>query len=399
MNMKKVTAVLMVVCLMAALGGCGQKPEVPTEPIEPSTEVTENTAAPSKPTEESISPNEPETTQPSTEETLPEATETTPTIENEPIYTEVDEIVYATTKVNIRSGPSTDYEKVGALSFGESIRRIGIGSDGWSKVIHNEETAYMYTEYLSTEKPVEKAQNYPLTYSDESCSITITKEWFEDAYCYIAHLEFSDYSRFGTACANGAYGSGYETTSHAASRLGAIFSVNGCYSAPELDYITVRSGEICNGSGRTLWCPAVYSSENGLLLSAWETSGTAGISGHNISTLVAEKLVTDTFCFGPPILSNGTVNFSTDTSRAQRTFIGTSGDPGDLWIVVSEGRNMDGVSAGLTYNQCARLLAEKGCFFGVPLDGGGSSTMVFQGEVLNSARNNERSVVDFVYFR
>ena len=130
MNMKNVTGVLLVICLMTALGGCRQKPEVPTKPIEPSTEVTENTAAPSEPMAETTSPTE--VTQSSTEETFPDATETAPTIENEPIYSEVDETVYATTKVNIRSGPGTDYEKVGALSFGESIQRIGIGSDRWS---------------------------------------------------------------------------------------------------------------------------------------------------------------------------------------------------------------------------------------------------------------------------
>ena len=66
---------------------------------------------------------------------------------------------------------------------------------------------------------------------------------------------------------------------------------------------------------------------------------------------------------------------------------------------MSEGRNADGESAGLTYSQCARLLGEKGCIFGVPLDGGGSSTMVFQGKVLNSAKAGQRTVVDFVYFK
>ena len=232
-----------------------------------------------------------------------------------------------------------------------------------------------------------------------TCDITITKEWYEDAWCYIAHLQFTDYTRFGTACANGEYDNGYETTSHAASRLDAIFAVNGCYSAPYLNYTVVRSGELCNGSGKNLWCPAVYSNQNGLLQSAWESGGAESIAGVNIDSLVESGLVTDTFCFGPPILVNGSVTAGSDGSRAQRTFIGTNGNPGDIWIVVSEGRNADGESAGLTYSQCARLLGEKGCIFGVPLDGGGSSTMVFQGKVLNSAKAGQRSVVDFVYFK
>lgn len=143
----------------------------------------------------------------------------------------------------------------------------------------------------------------------------------------------------------------------------------------------------------------MYSNQNGLLQSAWETGGTEGIAGVNIDSLVESGLVTDTFCFGPPILVNGSVTTGSDGSCAQRTFIGTNGNPGDIWIVVSEGRNADGESAGLTYSQCARLLGEKGCIFGVPLDGGGSSTMVFQGKVLNSAKAGQRSVVDFVCFK
>ncbi len=254
------------------------------------------------------------------------------------------------------------------------------------------------TESGETE-PTEPAVQYPLTSSDSSATITITREWFEDAWCYIAHLQFSDYTRFGTDCANGAYDNGYETTSSAAQRLGAIFAVNGCCSAPFLDYPVIRSGVLCNGSGRNLWVPAVYSSTTGLLQSAWETGGTDGIAGVTIDELVETGAVTDTFSFGPPILANGTVVAGSDDSRAQRNVIGTNGNPGDIWIIISEGRYMDGESAGLTYSQCAHLLAEKGCTFGVPLDGGGSCTMVFQGEVLNSAAGRERSLVDFVYFK
>ena len=65
--------------------------------------------------------------------------------------------------------------------------------------------------------------------------------------------------------------------------------------------------------------------------------------------------------------------------------------------MISDGRKIDGESSGLTYTQCARLLLSKGCTFGVPLDGGGSSSMVFQGEVLN--QTSGRAIVDFVYFK
>lgn len=239
---------------------------------------------------------------------------------------------------------------------------------------------------------------YPIKYSDGSATITITKEWYGNSWNYIAHLQFSNYSRFGTAVGKGVYG-GKETTSSAAKRLGALLTVNGCYSAPNLNYRVVRKGVIYNGANTGTWIPAVYSSNNGLLLSAWETGGTPGIAGVTLQTLVDAGTVTDTFNFGPPILVNGAVKAGSGGGRAQRTTIGTSGAPGDIWLVVSDGRKNDGVSLGPTYREVAELLASKGCTFAVPLDGGGSSTMVWKGTVLNAARGKQRAVVDFVYFK
>ena len=409
---KKVLSLLLVICMMASFTGCIPGDEDPTQPstiettgpTESNTEPTGETAPSTSPTVETQ-----ETTTPTENATEPPATEapnTDPTFATElptesPVETFVDvvETVYAVSTVNVRTEPNTDALIIGSLSYGESVQRTGIGNKGWSRVTYNGVEAYVNASYLSTTSPAQDTTGYPKTYSDATCDITITKEWYEDAWCYIAHLQFTDYTRFGTACANGEYDDGYETTSHAASRLDAIFAVNGCYSAPYLNYTVVRSGDLCDGSGKNLWCPAVYSNQNGLLQSAWESGGTEGIAGANIDSLVESGLVTDTFCFGPPILVNGSVTAGSDGSRAQRTFIGTNGNPGDIWIVVSEGRNADGESAGLTYSQCARLLGEKGCIFGVPLDGGGSSAMVFQGKVLNSAKAGQRSVVDFVYFK
>jgi uncharacterized protein YgiM (DUF1202 family) len=316
-------------------------------------------------------------------------------------YKCVRETVYATAGVNVRVGPGLDFEKIGRLKFGDTIIRTGIGEDGWDRVLYNGETAYMVNKYLSLEKPVAYYKaNYPLSYSDGSCSITVYREWWDGdgnsekkssgAWCYAAHIVFSDYSRFGTSCANGSYDNGYETTTHAAKRLGAILAVNGCYSAPYLNYTVVRSGVLCNGGDRNCYSPGIYSSNTGLF-----TVGSGGL----VSDMVANGTLTDTFCFGPEFLVGGVPSKSSDTSRAQRTFIGTSGKPGDIWIVVSDGRYNDGESAGLTYGQCARYLVSKGCTFGIPLDGGGSSTMVFKGIALNANRNNLRAVVDFVYFK
>ena len=274
------------------------------------------------------------------------------------------------------------------------------------RVEYKGKTGYASGKYLADKKPAatsnstsnssSKVSGYPIKYSDSSCTITITKEWFENAYVYAAHITFSDYSRFGTTCGRGSYGSTEATTS-AAKRVGALLAINGCYSSPNLNYPVARSGKVMND--KNCWVPAVYSRWNGKLMSAWETGGTPGIAGVQLSSLVSDHLVSDTFSFGPPILTNGSVTAGSDGSRAQRTFIGTNGKAGDIWLFVSDGRNNDGKSSGLTYKQCARYMQSKGCSFGVPLDGGGSSTMVWKGQVLNAAKGNQRSVVDFVYFK
>ena len=300
------------------------------------------------------------------------------------------------TQVDVLPGTEEDTGEVETESEEPWTAQGAVGE--WMVQEPEEETAFSFA--AMEEIQGEPTLVYPLTYSDESCSIVIEKVWFEDAWVYAAHLRFTDYSRLSTDCANGSYDNGYETTSHAAGRLGAIFAVNGCYSAPYLNYTVVRDGVIWNGAERNLWLPAVYSSQNGLLLSAWESGGASGIAGVKVSDLVAGGLVTDTFCFGPPGLQNGVItDVSTTGARAQRTFIGTNGEPGDIWICVSDGRYNDGESAGLLGNQCMRFLQSKGCTFGVNLDGGGSSTLYFNGEVLNAVRENERAVVDFLYFK
>ena len=261
-------------------------------------------------------------------------------------------------------------------------------------------TEIIETEINTATQPIpEKELLYPINYTDNTCTITIYKEWYRNAWCYAAHIEFTNFSRLGTECANGSYNNGYETTSHCSKRLGSILTVNGCYSAPYLNYTVVRNGVIYNGADRNLCLPAVYSNKTGLLLSVWETGGTQDIVNKNVTELVNNKTITDTFCFGPPNLQNGIISGTNSGARAQRTFIGTNGNAGDIWIVVSDGRYNDGVSAGLTGYETAEYLLSKGCIFGVNLDGGGSSTMCFNGEILNANKNNERAVVDFLWFK
>ena len=257
------------------------------------------------------------------------------------------------------------------------------------------------TKPTSTPKPTNTPQptavplQYPITYTDDTVTITIYREWYKQAWCYEAHLQFIDYSRFGSECANGKYNRGYETTSHCANRIGALLCVNGDYSAPSLNYGVVRNGKVWND--KAYYASGSYNSYNGKLF--WTNEGSP-TSGQLLSNLVVQHKVTDSFSFGPDFLRDGKIiRVTQGGSRRPRTFIGTNGKAGDIWIIVADGDKNDKQSSGLTSYECAKLLQEKGCIFGIPLDGGGSSTMVWKGKVLNAVKGNERAVVDFVYFR
>lgn len=76
------------------------------------------------------------------------------------LFAECDgEVVYALDQVNIRASYSVNSDKLGSLTRGQSITRIGNGiqgteAEGWSKVQLSDGTiAYMVSSYLSTTKP------------------------------------------------------------------------------------------------------------------------------------------------------------------------------------------------------------------------------------------------------
>jgi len=67
--------------------------------------------------------------------------------------TEANEIVYAISVVNVRKGPGMDYDIITTLSYGEAVRRTGVCSNGWSRVLYLGEEAYMYSSLISTKRP------------------------------------------------------------------------------------------------------------------------------------------------------------------------------------------------------------------------------------------------------
>ena len=65
-------------------------------------------------------------------------------------------LMYASTSVNVRQGPSTDYEIVGSLKPGREVTVTGQADTGWYEILYNEDKVFVSDKYLLNEKPVEE---------------------------------------------------------------------------------------------------------------------------------------------------------------------------------------------------------------------------------------------------
>ena len=179
--MKKALIYALALALALSLTACGQpKAEQPTDPA-PSTSAPEPIATP-EPIKDTAPEPEPEQTPAApveTEDTQPP--EETESQEDEvQLFTDVNETVYATGTVNLRSGPSTAHDKVGSLNKSDSVTRVGIGTaeaEGWSRIqLSDGSTVYVSNKYLSTTKPVAQQPSGGSTQSKPSSGGSTTTQ-------------------------------------------------------------------------------------------------------------------------------------------------------------------------------------------------------------------------------
>lgn len=79
-----------------------------------------------------------------------------PLTEEDKIYSSVNEKVTAKEVTNLRSLATTKSDLVATLKNGETLTRIGVGSNGWSKLQYKNKTVYAITSYLTTDLTVKE---------------------------------------------------------------------------------------------------------------------------------------------------------------------------------------------------------------------------------------------------
>lgn len=262
-------------------------------------------------------------------------------------------------------------------------------------------TAEASTAPTATESPAEQTTTAPVStdteYHDDQIDIVLTTMRVENTTVYVADVQLADISLLKTALAGNTYARNLtETTSVQAANAGAILAINGdYYGAQERGYV-LRNGVLYRASAQSGTDALVIGADgNFRIINEGETSA---------DTLVREG-AWQVLTFGPALINGRqvTVSSSDEVGRAMtsnpRTAIGQISE-GHYLLVVSDGRTKE--STGLSLRQLAELMQSLGAQIAYNLDGGGSSTMVFQGRVVNNPTTNgrsirERSVSDIVY--
>lgn len=243
------------------------------------------------------------------------------------------------------------------------------------------------------------AQVTDTSYSDGNISVNLTEKTVNDTQIYVADVTLSSADYLKTALAQNSYGTNVTAkTSVTAAENNAILAVNGDYYGANSSGYVIRNGVVYRDSVRE-------DASNGDL--AIYKDGSFKIIYEN--QISADQLVQDgvvnLLAFGPSLVENGEISVGINTEVGQamasnpRTAIGII-DENHYIIVVSDGRTSE--SKGLSLYQMAEVMKSYGVKTAYNLDGGGSSTLYFNGQVINKpttggSKISERAVSDIVY--
>ncbi len=235
-------------------------------------------------------------------------------------------------------------------------------------------------------------------YSDGNITITLVTTRQYDTAIYTADIVVSSPEYLQAAFANASYGRNITAaTSSIAADNNAVLAINGDYYGGRSAGYVIRNGVLyrSDSAGDDQQDLAIYSD------GSFEIISEGDISAQEL----LDKGARQVFSFGPGLISGGeiTVDESSEVDRAMtsnpRTAIGEI-SPLHYVMVVADGRTSE--STGLSLYQLAEYMQSLGVSTAYNLDGGGSSTMYFNGRVVNNPTTNgrtisERKVSDIVY--
>lgn len=234
-------------------------------------------------------------------------------------------------------------------------------------------------------------------YEDDNIKIALIDYRENDTDIHMADVKVSSSEYLKTAFAQSSYGRNVtEKTSDIAESVNAILAINGdYYGAQESGYV-IRNGVIYRETAKSGNKDLVIYGDG-----SFEIIDEDDITAEEL----LEKGAQNVLAFGPALVEDGSVSVTEDEEVGKamasnpRTAIGII-DENHYVFVVADGRTSD--NEGLSLYELAEFMESLGVQTAYNLDGGGSSTMYFNGQIINKPTTNgssikERSVSDIVY--
>ena len=242
--------------------------------------------------------------------------------------------------------------------------------------------------------------SYTSEYATIDISAVVSGSGDSTVTYYVADVALTDATVLRSAFANNEFGTNIvENTSAIAKDNAAVFAVNGDYYGFRETGIVVRNGVAYRDEG----------ARDGL---AFYRDGSVRV--YDELTTSADELVAagvwNTVSFGPAIVEAGAVvdgieDVEVDTNVGNhsiqgdqpRTGIGVI-DANHLVFIVVDGRS-EGYSEGVSLPELAGSFTGLGASTAYNLDGGGSSTMYFNDDLVNNplGKDQERGTSDVLY--
>ena len=235
------------------------------------------------------------------------------------------------------------------------------------------------------------AKNFPIfdigegadySYQDENIRIAITNHVvFPEAY-FVADVWVRNLESFKSVFSNGEFRSVYQKPMEIATANNAILAVNTEFN----EGYVIRNGKVLRQR---------YGEKEMLVMYIDGSMASFPSSESKVIREMDFSQIWNTWSFGPTLIKNGEIVKGLNSEgRAPRTAIGYY-EPGHYCFLVADGRQQ-GYAAGMTMTDLAQIMNELGCVEAFNLDGGQSSIMIFQGQVVNQPYHGGRDLANMI---
>ncbi|EEG78434.1 phosphodiester glycosidase family protein [Dethiobacter alkaliphilus] len=236
----------------------------------------------------------------------------------------------------------------------------------------------------NTESTCIHTRNY--SYNENGVNIEIRHVEKSHNRIWIATVKLVDPTKLRVAFAHDEYGAPRKPVSKIANSNNAILAINASGFSGNVPFSpVVREGE-------------VYSMDINHTPMGITACGMLMDSGKRGVEQMIEDGAHQVITFRPVLVRNGQMTSTAQNNNTihPRTAIGQK-ENGDLIFIVVDGRR-NNWSTGINLGDLAQIFIDEGAAWAYNLDGGGSTTLYFNGKVLNKPSDGrERPVPDIIY--